>query len=49
MHVICRIPHVVSHYTLFWTFDLPFWVLTGAPELLVPATVKGAAIVDIFI
>lgn len=28
---------------------LPFWVLTGAPEDLVPATDKGAASVDIFL
>lgn len=27
---------------------LPFWVLTGAPDDLVPATCRGAASVDIF-
>lgn len=30
-------------------FELPFWVLTGAPEVLVPATDNAVATVDILI
>lgn len=30
-------------------FNLPFWVRTGAPEVLVPATDNAVATVDILI